>query len=299
MPAAGIALAPREHILTFDEIERLAKLFVSRGVTKIRLTGGEPLVRKNVEDLVDRLGSLKGCGLETLAIITNGLLLSRKLDRLQSAGLDLINISLDTLRPDRFEVMTRRPGFDRVMGAIEHAIVRGYDPVKVNCVVMRDINDDELLDFVSWTKDWPIAVRFIEFMPFKGNGWKDTCLVSYQEMRDRIETRFELERMPNGPHDTSKTFRVPGHRGTVGFISSMTTPFCSGCNRLRLAADGNLKVCLFGSTEISLRDAIRAGATNSDLLNLISTTVAAKNARHAGMKTLAMRSNRPMTTIGG
>ena len=299
MPEEGIELSPREDILTFEEIDRLVRLFVSEGVTKIRLTGGEPLLRKNVEELVERIGALKSHGLETLAITTNGLLLSKKFDRLQAAGVNLLNISLDTLRPDRFEAVTRRPGFGLVMQAIDEALARGYDPVKVNCVVMRGFNDDELVDFVAWTRERPIEVRFIEFMPFAGNGWDDTHLFSYADMRDRIAAHFPLERLDDGPHDTSKTYRVPGHRGTVGFITSMTEHFCEGCNRLRITADGNLKVCLFGNTEVSLRDAMRAGVTDAELLEIVSAAVGRKRARHAGMYNLAAMENRPMITIGG
>ena len=299
MPEEGIELSPREDILTFEEIVRLARLFVSQGVTKIRLTGGEPLLRKDVEDLVDRIGALKQQGLETLAITTNGLLLPKKFDRLQAAGVNLLNISLDTLRPERFKAVTRRQGFDLVMKAIDEAIARGYDPVKVNCVVLRGINDDELVDFVAWTRDLPIEVRFIEFMPFDGNRWDDTHLFSYTAMRDRIEAYFPLERLADGPNDTSKTYRAPGHRGAVGFITSMTEHFCEGCNRLRITADGNLKVCLFGNAEVSLRDALRAGATDADLLAIVSAAVGRKRARHAGMYNLAQMENRPMITIGG
>lgn len=297
MPEEGLNWTPTEEILTQDEIIRLARLFVDQGVTKIRLTGGEPLLRQGVEDIAAAIGAMDG--LETLAITTNGLLLTKKFDRLQAAGVNLLNISLDTLRPDRFEAVTRRKGFDLVMQAIDEAIARGYDPVKVNCVVMRGVNDDELLDFVAWTRDLPVEVRFIEFMPFDGNRWDDTHLVPYTEMQERIETRFPLERLQDGPNDTSKTYRVPGHRGAVGFITSMTEHFCESCNRLRVTADGNLKVCLFGSAEVSLRDVMRRGATDDDLLDIVSAAVGRKRARHAGMYNLAKMENRPMIMIGG
>ena len=199
MPEDGLDWTPTDEILTSDEIIRLARLFVAEGVTKIRLTGGEPLLRKDVEDLVERIGALKSHGLETLAITTNGLLLPKKFDRLQAAGVNLLNISLDTLRPERFEAITRRPGFGLVMQAIDEALARGYDPVKVNCVVMRGVNDDELVDFVAWTKELPIEMRFIEFMPFNGNRWDDTRLFPYADMRDRIEACFPLERLDDTP----------------------------------------------------------------------------------------------------
>ncbi len=298
MPEEGVPLSPRDHLLTFEEIERLARLFVRHGVDKIRLTGGEPLVRQDVEVLVERLGRLDG--LRTLAMTTNGLLLPKKLPRLKAAGINLLNISLDTLRPERFTDVTRRQGFDLVLRAIDDALEAGYDPLKVNCVVMRGFNDDELGDFVAMTEAQPIEVRFIEYMPFGGNGWADNVLVPFHEMIARIEERVgPLERIHDGPNETSKTFRVPGFRERVGFITSMSAHFCAGCNRLRLTADGALKVCLFGTAEVSLRDALRAGATDDEMAEIIQAAILRKKAAHAGMHELAASDNRPMILIGG
>ena len=297
MPEEGVNLSPKDHILTFEEIERLARVFIAGGITKIRLTGGEPLVRKDVELLVERLGGMEG--LDTLAITTNGLLLPKKLPRLKAAGVNLLNISLDTLDPAKFERITRRQGFSLVLGAIDTAIRLGYDPVKVNCVVMRDVNDDELDAFVALTEDRPIEVRFIEYMPFQGNGWQDDRFVPYSEMIDRIERRFVLERCTDGPTATSKSYRVPGFRGRVGFITSMSDEFCSTCDRLRLTADGALKVCLFGNAEVSLRDLMRSGAGDDDLARAISDAVLRKKKAHAGMHQLVDLENRPMILIGG
>ncbi len=298
MPAEGVDLKPREEILTFEEIVRLARLFVAAGVDKIRLTGGEPLLRRDIEALVEQLGDLPG--LRTLALTTNGLLLSKKLPRLQAAGVNLLNVSLDTLRPDRFDAITRRAGFDVVRRAIEDALGYGYDPLKVNCVVMRGFNDDELADFVALTRDRPLEIRFIEYMPFGGNGWDDVRFLPYAEMIERISARFPaLERLPDGPHDTAKTYRVPGFRGRVGFITSMSDHFCAGCNRLRITADGNLKVCLFGQAEVSLRDAMRGGASDAELGDVIRAAVMRKKAAHAGMYQIARSENRPMILIGG
>ncbi|QXD13820.1 GTP 3',8-cyclase MoaA [Rhodocaloribacter litoris] len=298
MPAGGVPLRPREEILTFEEIERLARLFVRAGVEKIRLTGGEPLVRTGMEALVEALGALPG--LRTLALTTNGLLLPKKLPRLHAAGVNLLNISLDTLRPERFDHITRRQGLALVLHAIDLAIAYGYDPVKVNCVVMRGFNDDELADFVALTETKPIEVRFIEYMPFAGNGWQDARFMPYRDMLARLGERFPvLERLDDGPNATAKTYRVPGFRGRIGFITSMSEHFCDGCNRLRLTADGNLKVCLFGRAEVSLRDALRAGATDDELGAIIRAAVRRKKAAHAGMHTLAKAENRPMILIGG
>ena len=298
MPEEGVDLSPRSDLLTFEEIERLARLFVCGGVDKIRLTGGEPLVRKHVEDLVEMLGRLPG--LDTLALTTNGMLLPRKLPRLRAAGLDAINISLDTLVPEKFETITRRGGLEDVLQAIEMAMAYGYDPVKVNCVVMRGVNDDELLDFVEWTRHVPIAVRFIEYMPFQGNGWSETGFFPYADMLERIGLFYpDLQRLEDDPNATARTWRVPGHRGTIGFIASMSEKFCGSCNRLRLTADGSLKVCLFGQAEVSLRDMLRGGASDRELDEAIRNAVLRKQAAHAGMLQLVDQENRPMILIGG
>ena len=268
------------------------------GVNKIRLTGGEPLVRKDVDHLIEALGKVEG--IKTYAITTNGLLLPKKLRRLQQYGINLLNISLDTLDPAKFEFITRRKGFDLVMQAIDLALSLGYNPLKINCVVMRKFNENELADFVELTRHKPVEIRFIEYMPFDGNGWSDNRFMPYTEMIEHIETRHDkLVRMQDGPNDTSKTYHVPGYEGRVGFITSMSEQFCGSCNRLRLTADGNLKVCLFGKAEVSLRDAMRNGASDEDLRLIIDAAVKRKKAAHAGMYTIAESENRPMILIGG
>ena len=297
MPEDGLDWTPGAHLLSDDEVIRLARLFVAEGVTKIRLTGGEPLLRAGIERIASAISQMNG--VRTLAITTNGLLLPKKLDALQASGVNQLNISLDTLQLERFEAITRRKGFDLVLRAIDRAAQQGYDPIKVNCVVMRGVNDDELAGFVAWTRALPVEVRFIEFMPFNGNQWDDRRLVPYAEMLERIRRRYPLVRQHDGPNETAKTYRVPGHRGRVGFITSMTDHFCEGCNRLRITADGHLKVCLFGRAEVNLRDALRQGVTDEELGTVISRAVGRKKARHAGMHHLARTENRPMITIGG
>ncbi len=298
MPEEGVDLSPRAALLTFEEIERLAALFVDAGVRKIRLTGGEPLVRRDVENLAARLAAIEK--LESLAITTNGILLDRKGAALREAGVDSLNISLDTFRADRFLKITRRKGLQRVLASIHSALDLGFDPVKINCVVMRGVNDDELIDFVSYTQSVPVQVRFIEYMPFSGNGWNDAQFVPFAEMMAKVEGHFgDLVSLRDGANDTTRSFRVPGWAGSVGFITSMSDHFCGTCNRLRLTADGNLKVCLFGASEISLRDSMRGGATNSDLRTLIGAAVKRKAAHHAGMHQLADADDRPMILIGG
>lgn len=220
--------------------------------------------------------------LKEVNITTNGLMLTRNLVAMQRAGLDGLNISLDTLRSSRFEVITRRKGWSRVLAGIDLAIQLGYKP-KINCVLMRNFNEDEIMDFVNFTEDRNCVVRFIEYMPFTGNNWQTDKLISYKEILNIImAAKPELERLKDGPNDTSKAYRIPGYIGEIGFITSMTENFCSTCNRLRLTADGNLKVCLFGNKEVSLRDAIRSGYTKEELAELISMAVKRKKKQHAG-----------------
>lgn len=280
MPADGVPLSPKQHLLTTDEIILIAKLFVEQGVRKIRLTGGEPTIRKDLVEIISRMKELPL--LENVGITTNALVLTRNLVKYQNAGLDALNISLDTLKPQRFEEITRRKGFERVIAGIDLAIQLGYKP-KVNCVVMTNFNEDEVCDFVEWTRDRAVDVRFIEYMPFSGNRWHTEKMLSYNDMLKMIMKQFpDFEALPNGPNDTSKAYKVPGYKGQVGFITSMTEHFCGTCNRLRITADGNLKVCLFGNKEISLRDAIRSGSTEEQLLDLIGTAVYRKKKQHAG-----------------
>ncbi|XP_040286695.1 molybdenum cofactor biosynthesis protein 1 isoform X2 [Bufo bufo] len=298
MPEEGVKLTLKSELLTSPEILALAKLFVQEGVDKIRLTGGEPLIRPDVVDIVAQLRRLKG--LKTIALTTNGINLARLLPRLKEAGVDVLNISLDTLVPSKFEFIVRRKGFHKVMEGIHRALELGYNPVKVNCVVMRGLNDDELLDFVALTERQPLEVRFIEYMPFDGNKWNYKKMVSYQEMLDIIRQKWpELEKVPTEMSSTSKAFRVPGFQGQIGFITSMSEHFCGSCNRLRITADGNLKVCLFGNSEVSLRDCLRTGASEEQLIQVIGEAVGRKKKQHAGMFSISQMKNRPMILIGG
>ena len=302
MPAEGVPVLPTARMLTTDEIERLVGGLVRAGVEKVRLTGGEPLARKDAVDVAARIGRL---GLRSLAMTTNGLLLEDRLGALREAGLTDLTVSLDTLREDRFREVTRRPGLGRVLSAIDAALQAGYAidgarTLKVNVVALRGVNEDEAADFAAWAAREPLEVRFIEVMPFDGNGWDRAALVPWTETLERIESAHGLLRpLDDGPHATARTFARPGWRGRVGFVASMTAPFCAGCNRLRITADGSLKVCLFGPAEVSLRDALRAGASNADLLGLVRQALAGKHAAHAGLDALAATENRPMITIGG
>lgn len=297
MPAEGVQLTPKDNLLTTDEVLRLATLFVEQGVRKIRLTGGEPTVRKDLPEIIERLKRIPL--LESVGITTNGLMLTRQLVGLQRAGLDALNISLDTLKAAKYEQISRRKGWERVIAGIDLAIQLGYKP-KVNCVLMKGFNDDEMCDFVAMTEDRHVDVRFIEYMPFSGNRWDTSTMVPFRDALATIRGRYpDFEALENGPNDTSKAYRVPGFRGQIGFITSMTEHFCGSCNRLRITADGNLKVCLFGNTEVSLRDALRAGCSEDDLRCLISAAVKRKKKQHAGMLNLSQMENRPMILIGG
>lgn len=298
MPEEGVPLTPKEKLLTSDEIVQLASLFATFGVTKIRLTGGEPLVRKDAVSIIERLAKIPQ--LEVLGITTNGLVLSKKITDLKNAGLTHVNISLDSLVPAKFEFLARRKGWHVVRKSIDDALAAGFDSVKINCVVMKGINEDELVDFVKLTETNNVEVRFIEYMPFDGNKWSRQKLVPFECMLSTIKKELPLlERQEDGPNHTSKLFRVPGWTGKVGFITSMTEHFCGTCNRIRITADGNLKVCLFGGHEVSLRDAIRGKATPDELMSIIGTAVLRKKFSHAGMDKLSTLKNRPMILIGG
>ncbi|XP_078452282.1 molybdenum cofactor biosynthesis protein 1 isoform X1 [Lampetra planeri] len=298
MPEEGVQLTSRPQLLTSEEIISLARLFVDAGVNKIRLTGGEPLIRPDAVPLMGELSKLTG--LDTLALTTNGVNLPRLLPSLRLTRLNLLNVSLDTLVPAKFEFIARRKGWNKVMEGIHKAIDLGYSPVKVNCVVMRGLNEDELVDFVALTEKMPLDVRFIEYMPFDGNKWNFKKMVSYQEMLDTIKQTYPtLAKLSNQPNDTSKAYKVPGYQGQLGFITSMSEHFCGSCNRLRITADGNLKVCLFGNAEVSLRDALRSGASEEEMKSLVALAVGRKKKQHAGMFNIAQMKNRPMILIAG
>nr|GAT57470.1 predicted protein [Mycena chlorophos] len=258
MPSEGVELSPNENILSNEEVLRLAGLFVKSGVTKIRLTGGEPTVRKGISEIFAGLNDLRAHGLKSIGMTSNGIALHRKLPEFVRNGLTHLNLSLDTLDEFRFEIMTRRRGFQAVLKALDTALE--YLPyVKLNVVVVKGLNDSEVLDFVEMTKDRPIFVRFIEFMPFTGNKWDAEKMVPSAELLKRISERHPLiERASDELNDTARTWKIPGYVGNLGFISSMSDHFCATCNRLRITADGQIKVCLFDAKEVSLRDYMRS-----------------------------------------
>ncbi|KAH8099835.1 molybdenum cofactor biosynthesis prote [Cristinia sonorae] len=301
MPEEGIELSPNGKLMTDDEVVRLATLFVKNGVTKIRLTGGEPTVRKGLVDLVGRLNELRDHGLQAIGMTTNGIALHRRLPALVQNGLTHLNISLDTLDPFKFEIMTRRRGHDAVLKSIDTALASSeLRSVKLNVVVIKGLNDGEVLDFLEMTKDQALSVRFIEFMPFTGNKWDKAKMLPSSQLLARIEEKHPLVmKVSDELNDTARNYLIPGYQGSFGFISSMSDHFCGSCNRLRLTADGQIKVCLFDAKEISLRDQMRQGASDEELTQTIGRAVGAKKEKHAGMEDIDVVTNRPMILIGG
>nr|BAW33844.1 MOCS1AB [Bombyx mori] len=280
MPAEGVPLSSRSSLLSVEELRVIVGALAAAGVDKLRLTGGEPTLRSDLADIIQSLKAIDG--IRSVSMTTNGLVLARRLASLQRAGLDAVNVSLDTLRPDRYEDMARRRGLARVLAGLDLALQLGYSPVKINTVLMRGFNDDEIGDFIEMTRERDLEVRFIEFMPFAGNEWKSGRLVPHREvLRAARAAHPGLRPLPPRPNDTATLWKVGGYAGTVGFISSMTQHFCATCNRLRLTADGNLKVCLFGAAEVSLRDAVRGGAGPAQLLQLVRAALHNKKAAHA------------------
>ncbi|XP_069358074.1 molybdenum cofactor biosynthesis protein 1 isoform X2 [Maniola hyperantus] len=280
MPAEGVPLSARSALLSRDELLRLARVFAALGVRKLRLTGGEPTLRADLLDVVQGLSELRG--VHTVAMTSNGLALTRRLPALQRAGLSALNLSLDSLRAERFERMARRPGLSHVLASLDLALQLGLPSVKINTVLMKGFNDDEICDFVELTKDREVDVRFIEFMPFAGNEWRDSRMVSERAALDAVRRRHpQLRAAAPAPCRTATMWQVPGYRGRVGFISSMSVPFCGSCNRLRLTADGNLKVCLFGAAETNMRDALRGGADTGELVELVRGALRRKHKQHA------------------
>ncbi|MBX9695459.1 MAG: GTP 3',8-cyclase MoaA [Cyanobacteria bacterium] len=297
MPPEGIDWKPKDQILTFGEIETIARILVRLGINKIRLTGGEPLVRRDFDHLVSMLSRIEG--LSTLAMTTNAIKLADNVAKLKQAGIKTLNISLDTLHADRFEKITGRDYHPRVMTAIEQSLAAGFQSLKLNVVVMGGVNDDEVLDFVEYAYDKPINVRFIEFMPFKNNSWEITKVITYKDMMDRISQRFNLAPMPAEIGAVAKDYAIEGGIGTVSFITSMSDSFCSTCNRLRLTADGSLKTCLFYPAEQNLRDLLRAGTSDAELERIIVETVLQKPEEHPPAEEIASQENRSMIEIGG
>ena len=301
MPLEGVQLSPAKHLMNANEIYSIAKIFVNLGVNKIRLTGGEPLVRKDFSRILERLSNLN----VDLSITTNAVSIDRYLIQLKKAQVETINVSLDTLDADKYQKITFRNYFNRVYQNILTLISEGFK-VKINAVLMRGINEDEILNFIKLTENLPIVFRFIEFMPFNGNQWRREKIISFNEIMRKIKKAYpsnQIIRTKDAPNDTSKNYAIKGYRGSFAIISTVTNPFCDTCNRIRLTADGKLKNCLFSKNESDLLTALR---NKEDLEEIIAKNINNKFAVRSGMSSPQVfddpkkhKHNRSMITIGG
>lgn len=285
-------------IMTVDEIDRIVSVFVNEGVRKIRLTGGEPLVRKEAKEIMERLSKYP----VELVITTNGVFVDEFIETFKLSGIRSVNVSLDSLIKDKNLSISRKDEFDRVFKNINLLLNNNFH-VKVNMVVMKDVNDDEILDFIEWTKSKPVHVRFIEFMPFSGNRWSKEKVFSHKDILEIISSKYDFIKLINEKNDTSKKYFVPNHQGTFAIISTMSEPFCSGCNRMRLTTDGKMKNCLFSNGEVDILSELRNGR---DILPLIRQCVADKKEALGGQLTTNYQNmdsskinNRSMISIGG
>ncbi len=293
MPEEGIQPFPRDSVLSYEEIYLVTRAAAELGINKVRITGGEPLVRLSLEKLIGLISQIPG--IDDISLTTNGTLLSRQAAELRAAGLKRVNVSLDSLRPERYHQITRRGRLEDVLQGIAKAREVGLKPLKINVVVMRGINDDELLDFCRLTLEGDWHIRFIELMPFEGqDGW----FVSIPEMQERIQSLGEMEPYPLSGNGPARYYRLPGAKGTIGFIGALSEHICFRCNRLRLTAEGKLRPCLLSDDEVDLRGPLRRGASFEEVKNLIRQAVASKPAGHP-VKVQVTLARRAMSQIGG
>ncbi|MFW9778545.1 MAG: GTP 3',8-cyclase MoaA [Candidatus Heimdallarchaeota archaeon] len=296
----GITWLKKDKLLTFPEILRITQLVAELGVDQLRITGGEPLVRPGVCDLISKLKMING--INRISMTTNGVLLSRYLSDLETAGLSSLNVSLDTLSKTKFKKITSKNNFEKVIDSIAQARKTSIR-VKVNTVAIKGFNDDEIIDFVDFAVRNDLTLRFIEFMPFAGNAWNSSNVISAQEIRKIVRTRYELLPEPlDHPSQTSRIYRLDGTSGKIGFIASVTESFCKWCNRLRLTADGNLRTCLHSFNEVPLRESLRNGVSNTALKQKIVGAVRLKQKEHVNFLDpdfLPLEDDREMIRIGG
>jgi cyclic pyranopterin phosphate synthase len=291
---------PKSMVLSFEEIERFVRIAASLGIRKIRLTGGEPLLRNGVEDLVARVASVPG--VEDLAMTTNGFLFAQKAEALRSAGLKRVSFSMDSLDPANFKKMTGRDGLSEVLAAIKLARDIGFTPIKVNAVVIRDINDHEIEALVDYAREQDLSLRFIEFMPLdSARAWLKEMVVPGREILDRLQRRFDLRPLPPAdPSETAKRWAFPDGRGTLGIIAPVSEPFCGHCNRLRLTVDGKIRTCLFSVTEHDLKTRMRDGDSgDEEIISWLRGVVWGKEARHHIGEPDFVQPSRSMSCIGG
>jgi len=299
MPAEGLPWLEREEILSFEEIERLVALLADMGVTELRLTGGEPLVRRDFPALAARLCAIEA--LDEVSVTTNGFLLERDAEALVRAGIDRFNVSIDSLQRDRFFEMTRRDALPRVLRGLE--VLAGFPeahPIKVNAVAMRGFTEDEVLPFARFAREHPYEVRFIEFMPLDADhAWDRDRMLSGAEVRAAVEEHFALEPEPREPSATARVYRFADGRGRIGFINPVSEPFCGDCNRIRLTADGRLRTCLFSLEETDLRAPMRAGCDDDELGRIVREAVWRKELKHGVNDPGFVQPRRSMSQIGG
>jgi cyclic pyranopterin phosphate synthase len=323
LPHGEPPIAPKEQMLSYEEIEYVCDIFVSLGIEKIRLTGGEPMMRRDIETIIRKLSLLKsdklqlveraddssndnlkivGHGLRDLALTTNGYFLPERAQGLKDAGLDRVTISVDSLKPDTFKQMTGVDVLDRVLAGIAAAKSAGLQPIKINAVIVRGHNEDEVADFAAFAREHDVKMRFIEFMPLdSGHDWAREDVVSGREIRERIEQRFELEPVEvlRGSETSSRYRFADGAPGEIGIIAPVTEPFCGACSRIRLTADGQIRTCLFSTIEHSLRDVVRTGATRDEIVDFIEAVVLKKEPRHYINDPQFVTPSRSMSFIGG
>jgi cyclic pyranopterin phosphate synthase len=302
LPHGEPPIAPKEQMLSYEEIEYVCDIFVELGIEKIRLTGGEPMMRRDIETIIERLTALKPKGLQDLALTTNGYFLPDRAQALKDAGLDRITISLDSLKPDTFKQMTGVDVLDRVLAGIEAAKQARLEPIKINVVVVRNHNEAEVADFAAFARQHDVKMRFIEFMPLdSGHDWSRTDVVSGKEIYERINERFPLVPLDvfRGSETSSRYRFADGGPGEVGIIAPVTEPFCGACSRIRLTADGQIRTCLFSTVEHSLRDVVRTGATRAEIIDFIESVILKKEPRHYINDPQFVAPSRSMSFIGG
>jgi cyclic pyranopterin phosphate synthase len=302
LPHGEPPIAPKEQMLSYEEIEYVCEIFVSLGIEKIRLTGGEPMMRRDIETIIKKLSALKPQGLQDLALTTNGYFLPDRAGELKAAGLDRITISLDSLKRDTFKQMTGVDVLDRVLQGIAAAKQAGLEPIKINAVIVRGHNEDEVADFAAFAREHDVKMRFIEFMPLdSGHDWSRDDVVSGREIRERIEAQFALVPIDvaRGSETSSRYCFADGAPGEIGIIAPVTEPFCGACSRIRLTADGQIRTCLFSTVEHSLRDVVRLGSPRSEIIDFIKSVVLKKEPRHYINDPEFVAPSRSMSFIGG
>ena len=302
LPHGEPPIAPKEQMLSFEEIEYVCDIFVSQGIEKIRLTGGEPMLRRDIETIIGKLSRFKTAGLIDLALTTNGYFLPERARSLKEAGLDRVTISLDSLKRDIFKRMTGVDVLEKVLAGIAAAKEAGLEPIKINAVIVRGHNETEVADFAAFAREHDVKMRFIEFMPLdSGHEWSRADVVSGKEIRDRISERFPLVKVnvARGSETSARYRFADGAPGEVGIIAPVTEPFCGACSRIRLTADGQIRTCLFSTVEHSLRDVVRSGASRAEIVDYIESVILKKEPRHFINDPGFVAPSRTMSFIGG